>query len=266
MRGRALADVLSADYSMPLIRLLKSSLGESNSELYLLLNVFTEGLCGLDATGKVTFCNDALLKLTQYGTQEIVGNNLEELLRQCSPSETMGRAKECTLGRALESHREIHIVGEMFCRKDRTCFPAEYWCRPLRLPSSGTEYVLTIRDIAGRSFTEEELRRSQECLAESQRLTHIGSWSWRTDQWEFVFWSEEHYRIFGLEPGSGRVGFEESLERLHPEDVPIFRNLVRESIATKKGFETELRIILPDGSIRKAHGIGPHSRRSRKRC
>ena len=241
---------------MPLTRLLKGSLGESNTELQLLLNAFTESLCGLDAAGKVTFCNDALLKLIRYRTEEIIGNDLDKLLRQSASSETTDPAKECTLDKVLETHREIHIAGDIFWRKDKTCFPVEYWCRPLRLPSSATEYVLIIHDITGPSCTEEELRRSQDCLAESERLTHIGSWSWKTNQREFVFWSAEHYRIYGLEPGSGRVGFEQSMKRLHPEDEPIFRNLVKESIATKKGFEAELRIILPDGSIRMAHGIG----------
>jgi diguanylate cyclase (GGDEF)-like protein/PAS domain S-box-containing protein len=241
---------------MPLTRLLKGSLSESNSELQLLLNVVAESLCGLDAAGNITFCNDAFLKLIQYSTEETIGNNVDGLLRHSCPTETTDPSKECAVGRVLESQQEIHIVGDVFWRKDGTSFPAEYWCRPLQLPSSGTEYVLTIHDITGRSCTEEELRRSQDCLAESQRLTHIGSWSWRTDQRESVFWSEEHYRIFGMELGTGRMGFEESMERLHPEDAPIFRRLVQESIATKKGFETELRIILPDGSIRKAHGVG----------
>jgi len=241
---------------MPLTRLLKGSLSESNSELQLLLNVVAESLCGLDAAGNITFCNNAFLKLIQYRTDEIIGNSFDELLRHSSPSETTDPSRECTLGKGVESRQEIHIVGDLFWRKDGTCFPAEYWSRPLQLPSSRTEYVLTIHDITERRCTEEELRRSQDCLAESQRLTHIGSWSWRTDQREAVLWSEEHYRIFGMEPGSGRMGFEQSMERLHPEDAPIFRRLVRESIATKKGFETELRIILPDGSIRKVHGIG----------
>ena len=239
---------------MPLTRLLKGCVGELNAELRLLLNVFSESLCGLDAAGKVTFCNDALLKLTQYGSEEIIGNDLDELLRRGSSPETTDPAKDCTLGKVIESHREMHIVGEMVWRKDGTCFPSEYWCRPLRLPSSGTEYVLTIRDITERSRREEELRRSQECLAESQRLTHVGSWSWKTDQREFVYWSEEHYRIFGMEPGSGRMGLDESMERIHPEDASIFRSLVRESIATQKGFETEHRIILPDGSTKNIHG------------
>ena len=256
IEGRSPVDPLSAGPTMSLSQLLKPSLDDSKVELQLLLNVITEIFCGLDAAGNVTFCNHAFLKLTQYGTEEIIGKNLDELLRHKSSNETPDASKECTFGKVLSTHQEIHIAGEVFWRKDGTTFSAEYWCRPLQLRSSRTEYVLTIHDITERSRREEELRRSQDCLAESQRLSHIGSWSWKTDQREFVFWSEEHYRIFGMEPRSGRMGFEESMERLHPEDAAIFRNLVKESIATKKGFEADHRILLPDGSMRNIHSIG----------
>src|SRR5208282_1455035 len=111
-------------------------------------------------------------------------------------------------------------------------------------------------EITERKRAESELRRSQAYLAESQRLSHVGSWAWKVDQRESVFWSEEHYRIFGLAPGNGAMGFEESLRRVHPEDLPTFRRLVRESIAEKKDYETELRVLLPDGSLRNILGIG----------
>jgi PAS domain S-box-containing protein len=121
----------------------------------------------------------------------------------------------------------------------------------------GVQYADGIfSDITERRRAEEELRRSEAYLAESQRLSHIGSWAWKTDQQESVFWSEEHYRIFGMEPGHGNMGFEASLERIHPEDLPAFRQLVRESVEAKKSYETDLRVLHPDGTIRNVHGIG----------
>ena len=240
---------------MPLGQLPKDASGKAETELQLLLNIVAESICGVDAAGSVTFCNDAFLKLTQYGCEELIGKNLDEVMHRDPSSVTSGGSPDSTLSKVLSSHRQIQIVGEMFWRKDGTCFPARYCSHFLRLPSSGTECVFTIRDITERMSREEELRRSQYCLAESQRLTHIGSWAWRTNQRESVFWSDEHYRIFGLEPG-GRMGFEESMERLHPDDALIFRSLVRESVAQKKDFACDLRIVMPDGSVRNVHGMG----------
>jgi len=146
----------------------------------------------------------------------------------------------------LSTHQEIHIAGEVFWRKDGTTFSAEYWCRPLQLRSSRTEYVLTIHDITERSRREEELRRSQDCLAESESLSHIGSWSWKTDQREFVFWSEEHYRIFGMEPRSGRMGLEsrwnDSIPKTRRFSVTLSRNRSRPRRASKPIIEYSCRM------------------------
>ena len=154
IEGRSPVDPLSAGPTMSLSQLLKPSLDDSKVELQLLLNVITEIFCGLDAAGNVTFCNHAFLKLTQYGTEEIIGKNLDELLRHKSSNETPDASKECTFGKVLSTHQEIHIAGEVFWRKDGTTFSAEYWCRPLQLRSSRTEYVLTIHDITERSRRE----------------------------------------------------------------------------------------------------------------
>src|ERR1700720_2707673 len=54
-------------------------------------------------------------------------------------------------------------------------------------------------EVLERKGAQENLRRSEAFLAEGQRISHTGSWSWNVSTGKLV-WSEEHYRIFGYDP------------------------------------------------------------------
>jgi len=64
---------------------------------------------------------------------------------------------------------------------------------------------------------EEALRRSEENLANAQRIAHIGSWDWdiQNDQ---LSWSEEIYRIFGLDHSDFEGTYEAFFATIHPDD------------------------------------------------
>jgi PAS domain S-box-containing protein len=119
------ADVISADSPMPPSPLLKTPAAELNAEL-LILNTITEGLCGLDAGGNATVCNAALLKMTGYCTDELIGSNLHELLHHNRPQDAWHASEECAFRKASYTCQPIHVVGELLLRKDGTSFLAEY--------------------------------------------------------------------------------------------------------------------------------------------
>jgi PAS domain S-box-containing protein len=103
---------------------------------------------------------------------------------------------------------------------------------------------------------EEKLRRSEEYLAEAQRLTHTGSWAWRVAGRDAVHLSEEWYRIYGFDPENGPPSFEERLQRNHPEDRARWKGAIDRAIAEKSEYEVEFRVLLPDGSVKHIHTVG----------
>ncbi|MGH7440702.1 MAG: GAF domain-containing protein [Polyangiaceae bacterium] len=89
----------------------------------------------------------------------------------------------------------------------------------------------------------------------AQRITHIGSWEWELDSGK-VEWSDELYRIYGLEPRARPITLELFLSCLHPGDRERIRKEVAAAIERGGRFGWPERIVRPDGSIRELDTIG----------
>src|SRR6201984_2904107 len=110
-------------------------------------------------------------------------------------------------------------------------------------------FVGTTMDITERKQREEALRRSEGYLAEAQKLTRTGSWAVQVPQlenaqreagqglavlprsgWNTSYWSNEMYRIFGLDPGPTPPSYMEVVGRLDPEDARYSSAVVEQAI------------------------------------
>jgi PAS domain S-box-containing protein len=121
--------------------------------------------------------------------------------------------------------------------------------------SGNREFVGAVTDVTGHMMAQEALRSSEADLLEAQRLSHMGSW--RNDVFTgIVTVSPEVHRIFDIRPGEDASTAEFFFGRIHPEDRPAEAQTYERANLAKTDFESEYRIVLPDGSIKHVHNIG----------
>jgi c-di-GMP-specific phosphodiesterase len=103
--------------------------------------------------------------------------------------------------------------------------------------------------VIDRARADEAVRASEARLREAQRIAGVGSFSWKVGE-DTVTWSEQLFRIYGLERGAGPVTFADYLSKLHPDDRDRVAGAVGTVVATLTPVEHEYRIVRPDGTVR----------------
>ena len=101
----------------------------------------------------------------------------------------------------------------------------------------------------------EQLASSEERMSEAQALAHIGSWRWDVAA-DTVAWSDELYRIYGLEPQGSPATFQAYIDHVHPEHREQVLNAVRGTLETGRSFDHSYRVVRPNGEVRWVHARG----------
>jgi PAS domain S-box-containing protein len=110
-------------------------------------------------------------------------------------------------------------------------------------------------DITERKRAEAALRQSEASLLEAQRISHMGSWTHDLKSGR-VSASPEMLRIFDVKPGENASTREFFSSRVHPDDWLEATSKTDEAVLAKTDFESDWRIVLPDGSIKYLHNVG----------
>src|SRR5260221_494865 len=110
------------------------------------------------------------------------------------------------------------------------------------------------RDVTERKCAELALRRSEQYLAEAQRLSHSGVAAY--NETTILYGSEEVYRIWGFDPAQGVPSREAVFRQIHPDDRDRLLAEVQRAVGEKRGYSTGYRIVLPDGTTKHLEVIG----------
>jgi PAS domain S-box-containing protein len=168
MAGRAF-DAMADSVAQTRMRLL-----ESEERVRLLLDSTAEGLCGLDLSGRITFCNPAALRLLRVDHPgELLGRPFYDLLRLPGSEQTLDKA---WVQLALQTRARVEQELSLPCG-DGSVLAVHHSGGPVLLQGELVGRVVTLSDLTGKKRAEEELRKSQAQLRMADRLATVGTLS-----------------------------------------------------------------------------------------
>lgn len=100
-----------------------------------------------------------------------------------------------------------------------------------------------------RTRAEHAFRGSERRLRLAVEAAGLGTWEWDMRSGE-VTWSENLEGIHGLPPGGFAGTFEAVQQDMHPEDRDRVLGLIRQAVESGGPYESEYRIVRPDGEVR----------------
>jgi PAS domain S-box-containing protein len=225
-----------------------------------ILNAVADPLVVLSDDHRIQSANRALYTMFGLTRDETHGIPLDALGNGAF-AQTQLRAQLDALFADGPTAQPVEVERVLTAKGQRTLL---LHARPLSFPGhSERRSLVTFQDITARKQaeaakdlrTEEELRRSEAFLAEGQRLSLTGSFSWNVAT-DTITWSEQLYRIYEFEVGMP-VTLDLIRTRVHPEDLSLYEKMkvVDQARGGTSDFEWQYRLLMPDRSIKYLHAV-----------
>lgn len=190
--------------------------------------------------------NPKLIEITGYSKEELIDKNSRMLYASDEEYDFVGK----------EKYKQIKETGSgsvetKWLRKDGEIIDVLLASTPIDASDLSKGVTFTALDITKRKRGEAKLKRSEYLLNKAQEIAHVGSWSLdlKTNK---LTWSDEIFRIFGLDRNECEQTYKTFIEAVHPDDRETVDSAYRTSI--EKGqdtYEIEHRVVLKNsGEVR----------------
>jgi PAS domain S-box-containing protein len=238
-------------------KLTEDLLRESEKLTVDVMNSLTSNIAVLDSNGTIVLVNEPWQRFArENGDPGLVACNVgTNYLKVCMDSIGNG---------ADEGARSAFSGISSVLQGQKDHFSLEYPCHmpnknrwfilnASRLTGSRNAAVITHTDITDRKNMENILQNNNRNLekiiaektfqlTEAQRIAHIGSWDLDHSKSEWQ-WSDEVFRIYGLENFELPVNFDSFLKHVHPEDRQMVQTSFTKSVVEYHPFHIRHRII-----------------------
>ncbi len=196
-----------------------------------------------DEHGIIEFANPKYCQLTGYSMEEVIGRNPKITQSSTTPIETYEKLWETIL--AGEEWR-----GELLNKKKNGDLYWEFMTISQIKNTKGeiTNFIAVKEDITERKNAEEELRSISARLALATRTGGVGLWEYDLAN-NSLLWDDQMFALYGTREGDFSGIYQAWRAGLHPEDIDRCDRETQMAIRGEKEFDTEFRVVWPDGSI-----------------
>jgi len=204
-----------------------------------------------DAERRIQWVNAAFTRVSEYTLKEVLGKKPEDFLygEETEPESINHLNENKKAARTFDSEMLLYAKSGK-----------KFWMTMQAQPQFDDTgklvgYFAIGIDSTARKQSEAELIRNQQLLQQTERIALLGSWE--TDlKTQKSIWSDELFRIYGLEPQSISPDFDKMVSFIHPDDRQQVMVALEATLAGKGNFDLENRIVQPNGNIRIIHAQG----------
>lgn len=199
------------------------------------------------ADGRYIDVNSAFLRALGFARHEVVGRTSDELEVFVNPSERVS---------TLSMLREKGIVRDLeikFRCKDGRVRDGLFYADPIVVDGTLC-WLTTVLDITARKQSGEILQKMSERLALATRAGCVGIWDWDVVRNQLV-WDEQMYRLYGVTAETFSGAYDAWQAGLHPQDRAQGDLEIQMALRGEKEFDTQFRVLWPDGAIRNIRGL-----------
>ena len=207
--------------------------------------------CSSQGVWRVDYMSDRIEDITGITAAEMM-RDMNTFLSRVHPEDL--ESYIASINEAVENLSPWHYEGRLV----KPDGEIRWWqgeSMPTRSENGEIVFCGVVLDITDRKLAETAIRESQRQLQEAQRIAHVGNWEFYPATGN-VTWSEELFRIFGLEPAQTAPSREQQSFWLHPEDLELWQTQLQQGIDFGIPLDFDYRFYRPDGSLRHLNALG----------